>query len=265
MTPRVSRRSWNPSAPEGRPAPGARRDHPHRRRRGGRPVRGGVFTEEHPWAKDVGVVLNLDARGNSGPSYMFETSEGNGWLIEQLARALPHPMASSLTVDVYRLMPNDTDLTIYMRHGMPGLNFAFIGGLELLPLARGYPREPRPADAPASGREPPGDGPAPGPARPRRRPARRCGVLSRCCSGSWRSIPRRGWSPCWPAPCWRSSRWRRWARRRGRVRLAEILAGFGSSWCRDRAVLAVGLLWIVRAGHHPQPGRDQRSGSTTRS
>jgi len=88
-----------------------------------------VFASEHPWAKDVGVVLNFDARGNSGPSYMFETSERNGWLVEQLARALPHPMATSLTVDVYRLMPNDTDLTIYKRYGMPGLNFAFVGGL----------------------------------------------------------------------------------------------------------------------------------------
>ena len=88
-----------------------------------------VFSEEHPWAKDVGVVLNLDARGNSGPSYMFETSDGNGWLIEQLAQALPHPMATSLTMAVYRLLPNDTDLTVYKRHGMAGLNFAFVEGL----------------------------------------------------------------------------------------------------------------------------------------
>ena len=29
-----------------------------------------VFSDEHPWAKDVGVALNFDARGNSGPSYM---------------------------------------------------------------------------------------------------------------------------------------------------------------------------------------------------
>ncbi|HZW34366.1 MAG TPA: M20/M25/M40 family metallo-hydrolase [Isosphaeraceae bacterium] len=88
-----------------------------------------VFAEDHPWAKDVGVVLNLDARGNAGPSYMFETSDGNGWLIEQLALALPHPMATSLTMAVYRLLPNDTDLTIYKRHGMAGLNFAFVEGL----------------------------------------------------------------------------------------------------------------------------------------
>jgi hypothetical protein len=88
-----------------------------------------VFATEHPWAKDVGVVLNFDARGNSGSSYMFETSDDNGWLIGQMASALPHPMATSLTVEVYRLMPNDTDLTIYKQYGMAGLNFAFVGGL----------------------------------------------------------------------------------------------------------------------------------------
>jgi hypothetical protein len=88
-----------------------------------------VFADEHPWAKDVGVVLNFDARGNSGPSYMFETSERNGWLIEQLALALPHPVATSLTADIYALMGNDTDLSVYKSRGMPGLNFAFIGGL----------------------------------------------------------------------------------------------------------------------------------------
>ena len=88
-----------------------------------------VFAAEHPWAGDVGVVMNFEGRGNSGPSFMFETSDGNGWLIEQMARALPHPMASSLTYEVYRLMPNDTDLTVYRKYGMAGWNFAFVGGL----------------------------------------------------------------------------------------------------------------------------------------
>ncbi len=38
-------------------------------------------------------------------------------------------MATSLTHEVYRLMPNDTDLTIYKQYGMAGWNFAFVGGL----------------------------------------------------------------------------------------------------------------------------------------
>ena len=88
-----------------------------------------LFVDEHPWAKDVGVVLNFDARGNSGPSILFETSEGNGWLVEQFARAAPHPLATSASMDIYRIMPNSTDLTTFKAAGMGGLNFAFIGGL----------------------------------------------------------------------------------------------------------------------------------------
>jgi hypothetical protein len=88
-----------------------------------------LFVDEHAWARDVGVVLNFDARGNTGPSYMFETSEGNGWLIQQYAQAALRPLASSLSMDLYRIMPNDTDLTIYKRAGMAGLNFALTGGL----------------------------------------------------------------------------------------------------------------------------------------
>ncbi len=38
-------------------------------------------------------------------------------------------MATSLTVEVYKKMPNDTDLTIYKKTSMPGWNFAFVGGL----------------------------------------------------------------------------------------------------------------------------------------
>ena len=50
-----------------------------------------VFAAEHRWAGDVGAVLNFDARGNSGPSFMFETSDDNGWLIEQMVRTLAPP------------------------------------------------------------------------------------------------------------------------------------------------------------------------------
>jgi len=59
-----------------------------------------TFVKEHPWAKEVGVVINLDARGNSGPSIMFETSDGNGWLIRQYSQAVPHPLATSLSVAI---------------------------------------------------------------------------------------------------------------------------------------------------------------------
>ena len=89
-----------------------------------------AFATEHPWAEDVGVVLNFDARGNSGPVMMFETSEHNGWLIDQFAEAAPYPVAHSLSYELYQLLPNDTDLTPFKKAGIAGLNFANIDGIE---------------------------------------------------------------------------------------------------------------------------------------
>jgi hypothetical protein len=85
-----------------------------------------AFVREHPWAKDVGVVLNFEARGTSGPGHMFETSEGNGWLIRQFAQSAPYPRTDSLSYEVYRRLPNDSDLTVFKKRGYSGLNFAFI-------------------------------------------------------------------------------------------------------------------------------------------
>ncbi len=88
-----------------------------------------AFVSEHPWAKEVGVALNFDARGSTGPVMMFETSENNRWLIEQLAQGAPFPVAHSLSYEIYKLLPNDTDLTAFKKAGMPSLNFANIDGL----------------------------------------------------------------------------------------------------------------------------------------
>ena len=87
-----------------------------------------AFVDEHPWAKDVGIALNFDARGTTGPSYMFQTSDQNGWLIQEFAQAAPHPISNSLANEIYRLLPNDTDMTVFNRAGFDGLNFAYIDG-----------------------------------------------------------------------------------------------------------------------------------------
>jgi hypothetical protein len=87
-----------------------------------------AFANEHPWAKDVGLVMNFEARGNHGPSIMFETSGQNGWLINEFAASAPHPVAHSLAYEIYRLLPNDTDFTVFKK-SLPGLNFAYIDGI----------------------------------------------------------------------------------------------------------------------------------------
>ncbi|WP_223285073.1 M20/M25/M40 family metallo-hydrolase [Paenibacillus sp. PL91] len=88
-----------------------------------------AFMEDHAWAHDVGIVLNFEARGNKGPSFMFETSDQNGWLIKEFIKAAPDPVAYSIIYNLYKLMPNDTDLTVFREEGLSGLNFAFGMGL----------------------------------------------------------------------------------------------------------------------------------------
>ena len=85
-----------------------------------------AFAAEHPWAKDVGAVVNLEARGTAGRSYMFETGTNNAWLIDLMKRHVPHPASSSLFYSIYKRLPNDTDFTVFKEHGMNGVNYAFI-------------------------------------------------------------------------------------------------------------------------------------------
>jgi len=88
-----------------------------------------LFVSKHPWTKDVGLVLNFEARGSGGPSYMLlETNRGNARLIEEYTKASPEfTVANSLAYSLYKMLPNDTDLTVFREDGdIEGFNFAFI-------------------------------------------------------------------------------------------------------------------------------------------
>jgi len=89
-----------------------------------------AFASSHPWMKDIGVILNFEARGDRGPSMLFETSGGNRLLIKAFAKAAPYPIGSSLFYNLYKLLPNDTDLTVFRPSHTAGLNFAFGERLE---------------------------------------------------------------------------------------------------------------------------------------
>jgi len=90
-----------------------------------------LFVTQHPWAKEVGLVLNFEARGSSGPSYMLmETNSGNAGLVKEFAAAkATFPVSNSLLYSIYKMLPNDTDLTVFREQGnIQGYNFAFIDG-----------------------------------------------------------------------------------------------------------------------------------------
>jgi Peptidase family M28 len=88
-----------------------------------------AFAQFHPWAHEVEMVLNFEARGSSGPSVMFETSNGNNKLIREFINGTNYPLAHSFINELYKTMPNDTDLSIYKEAGNSGLNFAFFGNV----------------------------------------------------------------------------------------------------------------------------------------
>ncbi|PZF86846.1 peptidase [Micromonospora endophytica] len=87
-----------------------------------------AFATDHPLATGKGVVLNLEARGRTGPVIMFETSPQNAALVDVFGRAAPHPVGTSFAVEVYRALPNDTDFTAFLDAGFVGMNSAYLDG-----------------------------------------------------------------------------------------------------------------------------------------
>ena len=89
-----------------------------------------AFVDAHSWTKDIGLILNFEARGSGGPSYMLmETNGKNSKLLSEFLATKPNfPAANSLMYSIYKELPNDTDLTVFRENAnINGLNFAFIG------------------------------------------------------------------------------------------------------------------------------------------
>ncbi len=85
-----------------------------------------AFVKGHPWAKHIKLAVNFEARGTSGASFMFETSQNNDWSIQEFARLTTHPFINSFVSSLVNLLPNETDMTIFKKAGLAALNFAYI-------------------------------------------------------------------------------------------------------------------------------------------
>ena len=74
---------------------------------------------------NVGLMINIEARGPWGPALLFEACPGNEKVMQLYADAAKYPFTYSLTTVVYQFMPNFTDFTI-VKDSIPGLNFSTI-------------------------------------------------------------------------------------------------------------------------------------------
>lgn len=86
-----------------------------------------AFMDHDPLRDRIDTLINLEARGVSGPAVMFETSRPNAAAIALYRATSPHPVANSLTTDLYGLIPNSTDVTVFQAAPWTILNFAIIG------------------------------------------------------------------------------------------------------------------------------------------
>ncbi len=86
-----------------------------------------AFLERDPLAARIDTLINLEARGVSGPAIMFETSRPNGAAVALYRAAAARPVANRFSTDLYRLIPNSTDVAVFEERPWTILNFAVIG------------------------------------------------------------------------------------------------------------------------------------------
>jgi len=70
------------------------------------------------------VVLNLEARGTSGPALMFQSSSDNASVIPAPAN-VQRPITGSGWETCYQLLPGDTEFTVFRNTGFACMNIAF--------------------------------------------------------------------------------------------------------------------------------------------
>ena len=84
-----------------------------------------IWANDHHVFDNVGLMINIEARGPWGPALLFEACPGNEKVVELYAKNAKYPFTYSLTTVVYNFMPNFTDFTI-VKDSIPGLNFSTI-------------------------------------------------------------------------------------------------------------------------------------------
>ena len=77
---------------------------------------------------NVGLVVNVEARGTWGPALLFETCPGSEKVMDLYASAASYPYTYSLSTLVYRFLPNFTDYTI-IKDSIPGVNFSTVADI----------------------------------------------------------------------------------------------------------------------------------------
>ena len=86
-----------------------------------------LYSTQHPSAKDVKAVINLEAAGTTGGALLFQATSKE--MIEAFAHA-PHPRGTAAAADVFAsgIILSDTDFGQFEKYiGVSGLDMAIVG------------------------------------------------------------------------------------------------------------------------------------------
>ena len=90
-----------------------------------------IFVEEYTELKDkIDMVINFDARGNSGALMLFETSPNAYQLVKAYKKSGAWLYGFSLVKKLYYISPIGTDFNRFLDEGYNGINFAVIEGVQ---------------------------------------------------------------------------------------------------------------------------------------
>jgi hypothetical protein len=87
-----------------------------------------AFVEQHPWARQVGMVLKFDNAGNRGPLVLYDSAGADGAAIDGWAAHAPRARGSSLARVLYPLMPHAVPAGPLAHLHVPLLQFANVEG-----------------------------------------------------------------------------------------------------------------------------------------
>jgi hypothetical protein len=82
-----------------------------------------AFLAEYPYIEEIGLVLNFEGLGSTGPAILFETGPNSGWAVKGWRQVVSRPVGQSWFQEVYGRTPINTDLNWFSDAGIPGMNF----------------------------------------------------------------------------------------------------------------------------------------------
>ncbi|MFJ6277754.1 MULTISPECIES: M20/M25/M40 family metallo-hydrolase [Bacillus cereus group] len=89
-----------------------------------------VFIDNKEILNQAKIIINLEARGNKGVPILFETNSNNLRIMKIFQKTVEYPVAYSFAYEVYQLLHNDTDFSVYKNMNKQGYNFANVDGAE---------------------------------------------------------------------------------------------------------------------------------------